>query len=212
MKKPIEMIESEDKPCQIMERVNSEFSDNERNKPHNDQHLEGRASCLTQGNNKQENKVIRRKRKSSEVIELCIKESNRMESIEIKTCNICRYYLPSRAHHCKKCGKCVLRRDHHCIWLGVCIGYKNYKYFILLVYYLSLFLFLVTLFVIDNYNLLWIENKFIFIVFFLITIPELIFVLALCIFHTRLMIKNVTSLENIKYPGEVFICFIIGNL
>eukprot|EP00665_Eupelagonemidae_sp_cell47_P011567 gene11567-3871_t len=33
-------------------------------------------------------------------------------------CTICRTYKPERAHHCRKCGVCILRYDHHCPWLG----------------------------------------------------------------------------------------------
>ncbi|KAF5329456.1 hypothetical protein D9619_009102 [Psilocybe cf. subviscida] len=37
---------------------------------------------------------------------------------------------PYRAHHCRMCGKCVLRYDHHCPWIGQCVGARNHKYFI----------------------------------------------------------------------------------
>ncbi|GAA5811468.1 hypothetical protein MFLAVUS_004905 [Mucor flavus] len=45
-------------------------------------------------------------------------------------CKKCDSYKPPRSHHCRHCGKCVLRMDHHCPWLGNCIGFGNYSYFI----------------------------------------------------------------------------------
>lgn len=31
-------------------------------------------------------------------------------------CAKCSAYKPPRAHHCRRCGRCVLRMDHHCVW------------------------------------------------------------------------------------------------
>lgn len=44
-------------------------------------------------------------------------------------CNICRARRPARAHHCRRCGTCILQFDHHCIWIANCVGYRNRGHF-----------------------------------------------------------------------------------
>eukprot|EP00933_Yihiella_yeosuensis_P030708 TRINITY_DN24301_c0_g1_i1.p1 TRINITY_DN24301_c0_g1~~TRINITY_DN24301_c0_g1_i1.p1 ORF type:complete len:295 (+),score=18.29 TRINITY_DN24301_c0_g1_i1:140-1024(+) len=52
-----------------------------------------------------------------------------------RTCKHCLVYKPDRCHHCRVCQCCILRMDHHCPWIMNCVGYRNYKYFFLLVLY-----------------------------------------------------------------------------
>ncbi|CAK0901164.1 unnamed protein product [Prorocentrum cordatum] len=63
---------------------------------------------------------------------------------EVKTsgqkrhCKWCLKYKPDRCHHCRMCKVCVLKMDHHCPWVANCIGFRNHKYFFLLVIYSEL--------------------------------------------------------------------------
>lgn len=50
---------------------------------------------------------------------------------EVTYCDKCERFRPERAHHCKRCGVCVLRMDHHCPWVGNCVGWNNHKYYTL---------------------------------------------------------------------------------
>ena len=48
-------------------------------------------------------------------------------------CTQCQSARPPRAHHCRKCGTCVLRMDHHCPWIGGCVGAHNYHLYFMTV-------------------------------------------------------------------------------
>merc|ERR1719491_984383 len=54
------------------------------------------------------------------------------KSGEQRHCKWCAKYKPDRAHHCRTCRTCILKMDHHCPWIANCVGFKNHKYFFLL--------------------------------------------------------------------------------
>jgi len=52
-------------------------------------------------------------------------------------CSECATTSPPRCRHCWICNVCVLKRDHHCIFTGNCVGYRNQRYFLSLLLYLT---------------------------------------------------------------------------
>ncbi|MES1915244.1 MAG: hypothetical protein MHM6MM_007220 [Cercozoa sp. M6MM] len=68
---------------------------------------------------------------------LCIDVSDLVVE-DTAMCRYCSLIKPNRAHHCSVCDHCVLKYDHHCMWLNNCIGHANYKYFVLMLFYMAL--------------------------------------------------------------------------
>ncbi|KAL0882078.1 hypothetical protein ABMA27_000651 [Loxostege sticticalis] len=48
----------------------------------------------------------------------------------LQFCTVCNGYKAPRSHHCRKCGRCVMKMDHHCPWINCCVGHANHCYFL----------------------------------------------------------------------------------
>mmetsp|Transcript_11612 Transcript_11612/g.34882 ORF Transcript_11612/g.34882 Transcript_11612/m.34882 type:complete len:290 (-) Transcript_11612:466-1335(-) len=59
------------------------------------------------------------------------------EAEQARHCARCDLPKPSGAHHCHICDKCILQMDHHCPWMDTCVGWANYRYFLLTLFWLT---------------------------------------------------------------------------
>ncbi|CAG9322191.1 unnamed protein product [Blepharisma stoltei] len=130
----------------------------------------------------------------------------------IRICVHCNLKKPDRCHHCKQCGKCCLKMDHHCNWIANCVGYYNYKYFYLTIFYgaSAMAIFIATFWesvVVALYDKET-SNSMSFIIVLTYSLMTMlgVTIIAFCIFHTWMIANNYTSIEfcekrRFKVPG-----------
>lgn len=56
----------------------------------------------------------------------------------LQFCGVCQGFKAPRSHHCRRCGRCVLKMDHHCPWINNCVGWGNHAHFTLFLFFATL--------------------------------------------------------------------------
>ncbi|SHO77479.1 Similar to S.cerevisiae protein PFA3 (Palmitoyltransferase for Vac8p) [Malassezia sympodialis ATCC 42132] len=126
-------------------------------------------------------------------------------------CSKCSAPKPDRCHHCRQCGRCVLKMDHHCPWLlDTCIGLRNYKAFVLFLLYTSLFCVLCLDTLVRACLALWsddpevvVEIPLLWIALFALTLLLSLTLIPFFLYHVYLISANMTTLENMEGLSDV---------
>merc|ERR1712157_335571 len=53
----------------------------------------------------------------------------------LRFCRATKAIKPDRSHYCSMTKRLILKMDHYCPWVANCIGYGNYKFFVLFLFY-----------------------------------------------------------------------------
>mmetsp|Transcript_1706 Transcript_1706/g.4340 ORF Transcript_1706/g.4340 Transcript_1706/m.4340 type:complete len:339 (+) Transcript_1706:185-1201(+) len=123
-------------------------------------------------------------------------------------CKWCAKYKPDRCHHCRVCRMCILKMDHHCPWIYNCVGYFNYKYFFLVIFYsvIALHMIFWTMFESVERSLEDDREPFLtsFLTLFGVTLAaSLGFIVTLFgMFHAWLICKGLSTIELFEKQGE----------
>jgi len=122
------------------------------------------------------------------------------KSGERRHCKWCGKYKPDRCHHCRVCRTCILKMDHHCPWIYNCVGFKNYKYFFLLLLYSVIVLHLIMWSMSESVLRSWDVDTSFVVMFFVLFGETLSIFLGLLLttfycFHIWLMLKAMTTIE-----------------
>jgi len=116
-----------------------------------------------------------------------------------RSCKTCLIPKPDRAHHCRRCNKCVLKMDHHCFFVNNCIGFHNYKYFFNFLCWMMVFTLLVIAVVIRDgiFNLHDDEYiRFTALVAGILSFAAFIFVFRLFYYHCKFVVYGLTTIEH----------------
>uniref|UniRef100_A0A8C6VLM1 Palmitoyltransferase n=1 Tax=Naja naja TaxID=35670 RepID=A0A8C6VLM1_NAJNA len=167
------------------------------------------------------NVIIRKKQKSFKVLilNLCISYLDfEIFNIAIRYCDRCQLIKPDRCHHCSACDLCVLKMDHHCPWVNNCVGFSNYKFFLLFLFYSLLYCLFVAATVLQYFIKFWTlcrrksaENcpknelpdtraKFHVLFLFFVAAMFFISILSLFSYHCWLVGKNRSTIEAFRAP------------
>jgi len=137
-----------------------------------------------------------------------------LPGLELKTpnggyryCNVTHRIKPDRCHYCSVVKQCVLKMDHYCPWVNNCVGYSNYKFFVLFLFYGLLYCLFVSLTSLPYFLRFWSNSwsgssvaKFNILFLFFASSMFAFSITTLLSYHMWLVMKNRTTIESWRAP------------
>eukprot|EP01083_Nonionella_stella_P162011 531378_1 len=139
--------------------------------------------------------------------------ADQLNHFAVARCEYCDVLRPPRTHHCSICDRCVLRMDHHCPFVANCVGERNYKFFILLLFW-TIFTSLVVMsgHLLERSSITHAtveSTSILLIISFWINVVLVIVVSVFFAFHVYLLMIGRTTLEyvlNMEPPTAIPFC------
>jgi hypothetical protein len=121
----------------------------------------------------------------------------------VSLCHSCKIRRPLRSKHCKFQNKCVAKFDHFCPYVYNTIGRDNYKFFftLLVTHPIAFGLFIVT----TCFYLARSSWTVVFCVFLAYSCLMLMLMLGLLTYHLRLVMRNITTNEDIGIQKYLYL-------
>jgi hypothetical protein len=76
----------------------------------------------------------------------------------IRFCRKSQCIKPDRSHYDSMTKQLVLKMDHYCPWVANCIGYSNYKYFVMFLFYAIVYCFCIMGLTLHPFLQVWTSN------------------------------------------------------
>jgi len=119
-------------------------------------------------------------------------------------CMVTGRLKPDRCHYCSVVKQCVLKMDHYCPWVNNCVGYSNYKFFCLFLFYGLLYCLYVAATSLEYFLLFWQDNfpstsstaKLMILFLFFAAAMFAFSLTTLFFYHLWLVLKNKTTIES----------------
>ncbi|EAY19784.1 DHHC zinc finger domain containing protein [Trichomonas vaginalis G3] len=120
---------------------------------------------------------------------------------ELCFCYKCKKERPLRCHHNTGCDKCILVYEHYCPFIQNQVGSRNFKIFILFMLVIILWSLSVIPIYVQAFNIIGINETFIFSLIFSLIIIISFGYFAIPMFYEQitLAMKNMTSIEKLIF-------------